>query len=106
MPDVCVVVDMDDPAAADLTRSGPLAGTATEIHCVTVPVTSGLPLAAARMSAGSGARLAEAASALRVASLDTLSGLREVRAFGAEDRSLALVQSRDCRRVAIGCDRT
>ncbi len=54
-----------------------------------------LPIAAARMSAASGARLAEAASALRVASLDTLSGLREVRAFGAEDRSLALVQSRE-----------
>jgi len=54
-----------------------------------------LPLVAARMSARSGARLAGTASALRVASLDTLSGLREIRAFGAEDRSLAAIQSRE-----------
>nr|WP_240189394.1 galactosyltransferase-related protein [Nakamurella flavida] len=60
VPDVCVVVDMDDPEAAALTRSGPLAGTATEIRCVSVPVTSGLPLAAAR-NAGAAAALAAGA---------------------------------------------
>ena len=54
-----------------------------------------LPVAAARMSSASGARLAATAAALRVASLDTLAGLREVRAFGAEDRSLATIQSRE-----------
>ncbi len=63
-----------------------------------------LPVAAARMSASSGIRLAETASALRVASLDTLSGLREVRAFGAEDRSLALVQSREAALLAAQRD--
>ncbi len=54
-----------------------------------------LPLLVARMSSAAGARLAEAASGLRVASLDTLSGLREVRAFGAEGRSLAMIQARE-----------
>jgi ATP-binding cassette subfamily C protein CydC len=54
-----------------------------------------LPWLAARRSLESGARLAQAMSGLRVASLDALSGLREVRAFAAEDRMLAGVQARE-----------
>lgn len=48
-----------------------------------------LPLLAAGTTLAAGARLATAMSGLRVATLDMLTGLREVRAFGAEDRVLA-----------------
>ena len=54
-----------------------------------------IPLVAARMAWRSGAATGEAASALRVAVLDAVSGLREVRAFGAEGRVLANVQARE-----------
>ncbi len=54
-----------------------------------------LPVLAARAAAGAGQRLSAATAALRVASLDAISGLREVRAFGAEGRMLALVQARE-----------
>jgi ATP-binding cassette, subfamily C, bacterial CydC len=54
-----------------------------------------LPWTAARATAASGARLADTAAALRVAVLDALSGLREVRAFGAEGRVLAQAQARE-----------
>ena len=54
-----------------------------------------LPLRAARAAAGAGRRLSAATGALRVAALDAISGLREVRAFGAEGRMLALVQARE-----------
>ncbi|CAH2599098.1 Transport ATP-binding protein CydC [Rhodovastum atsumiense] len=54
-----------------------------------------LPLLAARVSAGAGERMTGAAAALRVAALDAISGLREVRAFGAEGRMLAQVQARE-----------
>jgi ATP-binding cassette, subfamily C, bacterial CydC len=54
-----------------------------------------LPLAAARLTASAGGRLAATAGALRIAALDALTGLREVRAFGAEGRMLALVQARE-----------
>ena len=50
---------------------------------------------AARAAAGAGQRLSAATAALRVAALDAISGLREVRAFGAEGRMLALVQARE-----------
>ena len=59
-----------------------------------------LPLWAARSVAGAGNNLATATSGLRVAALDMLSGLREVRAFGAEGRMLALVQSREAALLA------
>lgn len=59
-----------------------------------------LPLLAARMSWRAGGRIAEAFAGLRVACLDTLSGLREVRAFGAEGRMLATVQGREARLLA------
>jgi ATP-binding cassette, subfamily C, bacterial CydC len=54
-----------------------------------------LPAAAARAASEAGGRLAAASAALRIATLDTLSGLREVRAFGAEGRVLATVQARE-----------
>ena len=42
-----------------------------------------------------GVGLAEAASALRIAALDTISGMREVRAFGAEARMRAMIEGRE-----------
>jgi ATP-binding cassette, subfamily C, bacterial CydC len=54
-----------------------------------------LPLLAARATREAGARLSAAASGMRVAALDTLAGLREVRAYSAEGRMLATVQSRE-----------
>ncbi|MBV9538596.1 MAG: thiol reductant ABC exporter subunit CydC [Acidisphaera sp.] len=54
-----------------------------------------LPALAARIVRDGGARLARAASALRVAALDAITGLREVRAFGADGRMIAAVQARE-----------
>ena len=51
----------------------------------------GVPLLVARDSLRNGVGLAEAASALRIAALDTISGLREVRAFGAEGRMRTMI---------------
>ena len=64
----------------------------------------GLPLLAARMSWRAGGRIAGAFAGLRVACLDTLTGLREVRAFGAEGRMLATVQGREARLLAAQHD--
>ena len=55
----------------------------------------GLPLLAARLTAAAGDRLASAGSGLRVSVLDAVSGLREIRAFGAEGRILAGIQARE-----------
>ena len=54
-----------------------------------------LPLVAAAGSARAGTDLAQASAGLRTAALDTFDGLREVRAYGAEDRMLAAVQARE-----------
>lgn len=54
-----------------------------------------LPLLAARGALGLGMRLTDAGAGLRVAALDAVTGLREVRAFGAEGRMLASVQARE-----------
>ncbi|HVZ09173.1 thiol reductant ABC exporter subunit CydC [Rhodopila sp.] len=54
-----------------------------------------LPWMAARASADAGAALARATGALRIAALDALTGLREVRAFAAEGRMLANVQAQE-----------
>ena len=54
-----------------------------------------LPWAAAVASVNAGAQLAGASAGLRTATLDVFDGLREVRAYGAEGRMLALVQSRE-----------
>ena len=54
-----------------------------------------VPWRAARQSRAAGVLLSGAAAALRIAAHDALAGLREVRAFGAEGRMLALVQARE-----------
>jgi ATP-binding cassette subfamily C protein CydC len=54
-----------------------------------------LPWMCARMASRAGLALADTTGALRVAALDALTGLREVRAFGAEGRMLASVQARE-----------
>jgi ATP-binding cassette subfamily C protein CydC len=53
-----------------------------------------MPLLAARAARQTGLRMTLAASGLRIAALDALSGLREVRAFGAEPRMIARVSAR------------
>ena len=73
-------------------RSAPLAAVVGVLFVLAAFV---LPWVAARGSAASGTRLASTAGALRIAALDALSGLREVRAFGAEGRMLAAVQARE-----------
>ncbi len=60
----------------------------------------GLPWLAARRSFQAGLGLAEASAALRVGVIDALSGLREVRAFGAEGRMLATMQAREAALLA------
>lgn len=64
-----------------------------------------LPLLSARAAIASGTRLATAQSGLRVACLDMLTGLREVRAFGAEDRMLAQMQTREAQLLSAQHDR-
>jgi ATP-binding cassette subfamily C protein CydC len=59
-----------------------------------------LPWMGARMAARAGVALADTAGALRIAALDALTGLREVRAFGAEGRMLASVQAREAAMLA------
>jgi len=54
-----------------------------------------LPWRAARSATAAGTALAEAAGAVRIVALDALTGLREVRAFGAEGRMLAAMQARE-----------
>ncbi len=54
-----------------------------------------LPLVAAVASQRAGERLATARAGLQIATMDTLDGLREVRAYGAEGRMLAAVQARE-----------
>jgi ATP-binding cassette subfamily C protein CydC len=54
-----------------------------------------LPLRAARAARANSAKAGLAMSGLRNAALDALSGLREVKIFGAEGRMLAAVQARE-----------
>ncbi len=54
-----------------------------------------LPWLAARSAADAGTALAAAMGQLRIAVLDTMTGWREVRAFGAEGRMLAAIQARE-----------
>ena len=58
-------------------------------------VTVVLPLVASQSARGLGARLTTAGAGLRIAALDAVTGLREVRAFGAEGRMLAAVLARE-----------
>lgn len=71
-------------------RSVPLALEVAVLFAVAAFV---LPALAARAS--SGASYSAQASALRVAALDALTGLREVRAFAAEGRMIAEVQAKE-----------
>jgi ATP-binding cassette, subfamily C, bacterial CydC len=59
-----------------------------------------LPWMTACQAARAGVALANATGALRIAALDALTGLREVRAFGAEGRMLAAVQAREATLLA------
>jgi len=59
-----------------------------------------LPWMTARMAMQAGATLADTTGALRIAALDALTGLREVRAFNAEGRMLAAVQAREAALLA------
>jgi ATP-binding cassette subfamily C protein CydC len=68
---------------------------ATEVGMLFATAAFLLPWMAAQMSGRTGTALATGASALRVAALDALTGLREVRAFAAEGRMLALVQAKE-----------
>ncbi len=70
-------------------------GTGTGIGLLFAGAAFALPWVAARSSGAMGAGLAEEAGALRIAALDALTGLREVRAFAAEGRMLAAVQARE-----------
>jgi ATP-binding cassette subfamily C protein CydC len=63
-----------------------------------------LPWLAARGTAAAGDRLATALSDLRVSVLDALTGLREVRVFGAEGRMLAAMQAREASLLAAQRD--
>ncbi len=59
-----------------------------------------LPGLAARASLSSGSRLARAMAGLRISALDALTGLREVRAFGAEGRMLEDVRAHEAELIA------
>jgi ATP-binding cassette subfamily C protein CydC len=63
-----------------------------------------LPGLAARASLASGRRLADAMAGLRISALDALSGLREVRAFGAEGRMLEDVRVHEAELIAAQRD--
>ncbi len=68
---------------------------ATEVGILFAAAAFVLPWMAAKVSERAGTGLATGASALRVAALDALTGLREVRAFAAEGRMLAVVQAKE-----------
>ncbi len=59
-----------------------------------------LPALAGSAASTAGRRLAQTSSGLRIAALDSLTGLREVSAFGAEPRMMALVAAREAELVA------
>lgn len=59
-----------------------------------------LPLLAARAARAAGERLTSQAAALRIAVLDALTGIREVRVFGAEGRMAAAMQAREASLLA------
>ncbi len=71
------------------------AGLGTEIGVLFAAAAFALPWLAARASGSAGSLMAKEAGALRVAALDALTGLREVRAFAAEGRMIAAVQAKE-----------
>jgi ATP-binding cassette subfamily C protein CydC len=70
-------------------------GLATQIGVLFAAAAFVLPWLAARASGTAGSGLAVESGALRIAALDALTGLREVRAFAAEGRMLAAVQAKE-----------
>jgi len=70
----------------------PLALTLGVLFCLAAFL---LPALAARAGSRGGERLAASGAALRIATLDAVGGMREVKAFGAEGRMLAAVQARE-----------
>jgi ATP-binding cassette subfamily C protein CydC len=76
------------------------ASLATEIGVLFFAAAFVLPWLASRASMRTGTGLAAEAGALRIAALDALTGLREVRAFAAEGRMLATVQAKESRLFA------
>lgn len=76
-------------------EAGPLWAYGLGAVLLFVAVAFAVPALCARLAMRSGGAVAEAGSALRTVVLDTLSGLREVRVFGAEDRMLDQVRQRD-----------
>jgi ATP-binding cassette subfamily C protein CydC len=70
-------------------------GLAVEIGVAFTASAFVLPWLVARASGKTGAELAAAVGELRITALDALTGLREVRAFGAEGRMLAAVQAKE-----------
>jgi ATP-binding cassette subfamily C protein CydC len=82
-------------------RSGTLAIAVAALFVVAAFV---LPWFAARATAAAGERLATGVSSLRVSVLDALTGLREVRVFGAEGRMLAAMQGREATLLAAQRD--
>ena len=75
-------------------------GLATEVGVLFAAAAFVLPWLAARASGRAGTGLAVEAGALRIAALDALTGLREVRAFAAEGRMLAAVQAKEAALLA------
>jgi len=71
------------------------AGLALVIGTLFAVAAFALPWLGANMAMRAAAALAETIAALRITALDALTGLREVRAFGAEGRMLAAVQARE-----------
>ena len=63
-----------------------------------------VPAAAARGAIASGASLVRASAALRITVVDLFTGLRDVRAFGAEARTMELVARRDGALAAAQAD--
>jgi ATP-binding cassette, subfamily C, bacterial CydC len=74
---------------------------AVAIGALFVVAAFALPGMSARAAAHAGLALATAMGAMRIATLDALTGLREVRASGAEGRMLAAVQAREATLLAI-----
>jgi ATP-binding cassette subfamily C protein CydC len=75
-------------------------GLATEVGVLFAAAAFALPWLAARASSRAGTGLAVESGALRIAALDALTGLREVRAFAAEGRMLASVQAKEAALLA------
>ncbi len=75
-------------------------GLAVDIGVLFVAAAFVLPWLAARASSRTGTGLATESGALRIVTLDALTGLREVRAFAAEGRMLATVQAKEAALLA------